>query len=71
MGAAPPSRQRTLKPRSDEPLILYTDASGQPRNGLGAVLVDGDSIRWTKSTCPEYLLESLTSRATQRNPMES
>ena len=38
--------------------------------GLGAVLVEGDSIRWTRSTCPGYLLESLADRATQINPME-
>ena len=70
VGASPMSRHRTLTPRNDEPLILYTDASGHPMNGLGAVLVEGDSILWTRSTCPGYLLESLAERATQINPME-
>ena len=58
MDAAPPLRYKTLTPRTDEPIILYTDASGHPKNGLGAVLMDGDSILWTKVACPEYLLES-------------
>ena len=41
---SPPTRIRPLRPREDAPLILYTDASGKPQNGLGAVLVDGASI---------------------------
>jgi hypothetical protein len=70
MDAAPPSRSKTLVPRDDEPLILYTDASGHPMNGLGAVLMDGDSTWWTKASCPGHLMESLSARATQINPME-
>ena len=70
MDAAPPSRSKMLTPRNDEPLILYTDASGHPMNGLGAVLMDGDSTWWTKAACPKYLIGSLADRATQINPME-
>ena len=57
-------------PRDDEPLILYTDASGHPMNGLGAVPMDGDSAWWTKASCPGHHMESLADRATQINPME-
>ena len=39
-------------------------------NGLGAVLVDGDSTWWTKAACPKYLIESLADRAIRINPME-
>ena len=68
MDAAPPSRYKRLAPRTDEPLILYTDALGHPKKGFGAVLMDGDSVLWTKAACPEYLLESLADRATQIQP---
>ena len=70
MDATPPSRSKTLMPRNDEPLILYTNASGHPMNGLGAVLVDGNSTWWTKAACPGHLVGSLADRATQINPME-
>ena len=70
MDGDPPSRVIDLVPRADVPVILYTDASGHPLNGLGAVLVDGDSVSWTSSTCPAKVLEALTSRRTQINPLE-
>ena len=70
MDNAPPSRAVALVPRTDEPVILYTDASGHPINGLGAVLVDGDSVLWTASTCPVKVLTALAERRTQINPLE-
>ena len=68
--ASPLRTTRPLVPREDAPLILYTDASGKPQNGLGAVLADGDSILWTGCRCPDPLISSLSDRATQINPLE-
>ena len=56
LGTAPPSTVKPLVPRTDPPLILYTDASGQPQNGFGAVLIDGGSILWTGCRCPSSLI---------------
>ena len=39
-------------------------------NGLGAVLVDGDSTWWTKAASPKYLIGSLADRAILINPVE-
>ena len=55
---------------SFSPIVLYTDASGQPLNGLWAVLIDGDSILWTGCRCPESVISALSERATQINPLE-
>ena len=70
MTSSPPVRSLPLFPREDAPLILYTDASGAPRNGLGAVLIDGKRVYWTSSTCPASVLQGLTPRKTQINPLE-
>ena len=67
---SPPRTVKPLVPRTDPPLIHYTDASGQPQNGLGAVFIDGDSILWTGCRCPDPLISSLSDRATQINPLE-
>ena len=70
METAPPTTSGPLVPRKDPPLVLYTDASGQPLNGPRAVLIDGDSTLWTGCQCPESLISSLPDRATQINPLE-
>ena len=70
MGTAPPTTSRPLVPRTDPPLVLYTDASGHPLNGFGAVFIDGDSTLWTGCRCPESLVSSLSDRATQIKPLE-
>ena len=70
METASPTTSKPLVPRADPPLALYTDASGQPLNGFGAFLIDGDSILWTGCQCPEALISSLSDRTTQINPLE-
>eukprot|EP00972_Heterocapsa_arctica_P099483 14679549-Heterocapsa_arctica.AAC.1 len=44
MSTAPPSRTETLAVPSLLPVLIYADALGSPKNGLGAFLVDGDKI---------------------------
>ena len=70
MASSPPSRTLFLAPRGDTPLVLYTDASGAPANGLGAVLVDGEKVTWTSCRCPSRLLECFRPRKTQINLLE-
>ena len=70
MTEAPPSRVIFLSPREDSPLILYTDASGSPANGLGAVLVDGEEVLWTSCRCPDRVLGLFRQRKTQINLLE-
>ena len=70
MTEAPPSRVIFLSPRKDPPLILYTDASGSPANGLGAVLVDGEEVLWTSCRCPDRVLGLFRQRKTQINLLE-
>ena len=70
MASSPPSRVASITTREDEPLILYTDASGGPKHGLGAVLIDGRRISWTACSCPTKLLELFRRRKTQINLLE-
>ena len=70
METSPPTRLKPLRPREDTPPILYTDAPGKPQNGLGAVLIDWDSVLWSWRTCPDRLIASLADRTTQINPLE-
>lgn len=64
------TRALALSPEPVPPIVMYTDASGSPRNGLGVVLMDGGEILWTSSTCPPFVLENLRPRKTQINPLE-
>ena len=70
MTSSPPVRSLPLFPQEGAPLVLYTDASGAPRNGLGAVLMDGERVSWTSCRCPESVLQGLAPRKTQINPLE-
>eukprot|EP00972_Heterocapsa_arctica_P006386 936621-Heterocapsa_arctica.AAC.1 len=56
MATIPPSITEPLTVPRRPPVLLYTDASGAPHNGLGAFLVDGDKILYTSCTAPQSLL---------------
>ena len=50
--------------------VLYTDASGAPRNGLGSFLfIDGQAF-WSATRVPEFVVSALADRKTQINPLE-
>ena len=70
MVASPPERTLFLAPHEEPPLVLYTDASGSPANGLGAVLFDGDRTTWTSCRCPPKLMGLFRQRKTQINLLE-
>ena len=50
--------------------VLYTDASGAPRNGLGSFLFIDGRYLWSSCSAPSDLLNALEARKTQINPLE-
>ena len=53
---------RELRFPQQEPVLIYTDASGS--GGLGAVFV-GSTVRWVSGTVPTFLRQHLKARRTQ------
>ena len=71
-----PGREVHLLPAVSQPLVLYSDASWEPREmnfpGLGGVLCgQGPHVRGMAATVPTLVTQDLEERATQIAPLEA